>query len=164
LKGGLLALCLAAGLAGAGGLRALPVHAQSPSPGVVVFDLGDQAVSGTTWSYSGSYGVTAGAFESVTVSNYGYCFLGPNDPRAGSAHAGAVYWSTDLTPAAPSGGSFTYSGSLVPGRGGNVTGSVTVSTNGDPSNPSTQVVVTLSGSDLSFYQGNSLKLCLIGSN
>ncbi len=160
----LLGLCLAAGLAGAGGLRVAPARAQSPSPGIVVYDLGDQSVSGTSWSYSGDFGVTAGAYEAVTVSNYGYCFLGPNDPRAGTAHAAAVYWYAQLLAQAPSGSTYTFAGDLVPGRGGNVKGSVTVATNGDPSNASTHVDVSLSGSDLSSYRDNSLKVCLFGSN
>jgi len=164
LKGWLIALCLASCLAGAGGLRAARVLAQSSSPGVAVYDLGDQAVSGTTWSFSGDFAVTAGAFEAVTVSNYGYCFLGPNDPREGTAHAGGVFWFTDLTgPAGPDNG-YTYDGTFRAGRGGDVKGKVTVSTNGDPSNPTTHVDASLSGSDLNFYQDNTLKLCLIGSN
>jgi hypothetical protein len=160
----LLALCLAAGLAGAGCLHAVPARAQSVSPGVVVYDLGDVNVNGTSWSFSGDFAVTAGAFESVTISNYGYCFVGPNDPRAGTAHAGGVFWFTQLTPAPPTPSGTTYTGMLNSGRGGNVQGSVTVMSNGDPTNPSTHVDATLSGSDLSNFSGNTLKVCLLGSN
>src|SRR5579884_4352052 len=106
--GWLPALCLAAGLAGVGSLSVAHVRAQSVSPGVVLYDLGDQSVSGTNWSFSGDFAVTAGAFESVTVSNYGYCFVGPNDPRAGTAHAAAVFWFTELKAMPPADGSFKY--------------------------------------------------------
>ena len=160
----LLAVCLVAGLAGAGSLRAAPARAQTVNPGVVLYDLGDQAVSGTSWSFSGDFAITAGAFESVTISNYGYCFVGPNDPRAGTAHAAAVFWFTELNTMPPADNTFKYTGTLNSGRGGNVQGTVSISTNGDPSNPSTHVDVSLSGSDLSNFSGNTLKVCLLGSN
>jgi hypothetical protein len=160
----LLALCLAAGLAGAGSLRVPLVRAQSANQGVVVYDLGDQTVSGTSWSLSGDYAVTAGAYDSITISNYGYCFLGPNDPRAGSAHAAAVYWYAELHAKPPQDNGYVYSGELVAGRGGNVKGSVTVTTTGDPTNATTHVDISLSGSDLNYYQGNDFKACLFGSN
>jgi hypothetical protein len=140
------------------------VRAQSAQQGISLYDLGDQKVSLTSWNFSGDFAVYAGAFESVTVTNYGYCFVGPNDPRAGTAHAGGVFWYAELQAHPPTQNGYTFDGDFSGGRGSNVTGHVTVTTNGDQSNPSTHVDVSLSGSDLSFYSDNTLKVCLLGSS
>lgn len=138
--------------------------AQSSQSGIVFYDVGSQTVSGSSWNFSGDFQITAGAWESITITNYGYCFAGPNDPRAGTAHAGGVFWFTELQASPPTNSGYTYTAKLKPGRGGNTDGTVTVTTNGDPSNPNTHVDVSLSGSDLNFYQDNTLDVCLLGSS
>jgi len=138
--------------------------AQSSQPGVALYPLGSQAISGTDWSFSGDFAVTAGTWESVTISNYGYCFVGPNDPRAGTAHAGGVFWFGELQAQAPQSDQYVFTGTLASGRGGNVSGQVTVTTNGDPSAPLTHIDASLSGGDLSYFNGEGLNVCLLGSS
>lgn len=72
------------------------VLAQSAQQGITLQDLGSLAVTGTDWDFVTDVQISAGAWESVTISNYGYCFVGPNDPRAGTAHAAAVFWFGEL--------------------------------------------------------------------
>lgn len=138
--------------------------AQASQPGIALYPLGSQAISGTDWSFSGDFAVSAGAWESVTIGNYGYCFVGPNDPRAGTAHAGGVFWFGELQLQAPQANQYVFSGTLASGRGGSVTGQVTVTTNGDPGSPQTHIDASLAGSDLSYFNGESLSVCLLGSN
>jgi hypothetical protein len=137
--------------------------AQSGQSGVAFWDLGGAQISGNVWNFSGDFAISAGAWESVTISNYGDCFVGPNDPRAGTAHAGAVYWFAELTPQQPQDSSFTYIGNLMPGRGGNAAGQVTISSTQGP-DAVTHIDVSISGSDLGFYQDNTLEVCLLGSS
>lgn len=153
-----LLLAISALVAGSGRHAA----AQSAQSGITFQDLGSQKVTGTDWNFSADFAISAGAWESITIANYGYCFVGPNDPRAGTAHAGGVFWYTVLQPQAP-GAVDTYTGDLKPARGGNVSGHVTVTTT-PGATPDTHVDVTLSGSDLNFYQDNSLEVCLLGSS
>jgi hypothetical protein len=138
--------------------------AQSPQPGIALYPLGSQAINGTDWSFSGDFAITAGAWESVTVSNYGYCFVGPNDPRAGTAHAGAVFWFGELQAQPPQTGGYVFAGALASGRGGNSSGQTTVTTNGDPASPLTHIDLSLSGNDLSYFSGQNLGVCLLGSD
>ena len=140
-----------------------PLSAQNAEPGIAFWDLGGSQVSGTEWDFSGDFAISAGAWESLTISNYGYCFVGPNDPRAGTAHAAAVYWFSELTPQQPMDSTFIYTGTLMPGRGGNISGQVTISSTQGP-DAVTHVAITLSGSDLSFFQDNTLEACLLGSS
>jgi hypothetical protein len=140
-----------------------PVLAQSAEPGILLWDLGSVTVTGTDWSFTSDLPISAGAWESVTISNYGYCFVGPNDPRAGTAHAAAVFWYAELAAAPPDASGYTFTGTLRAGRGGNVAGKVTVKMM-QGLTPSTHIDATLSGSDLSSYQDNDLKFCLLGSS
>jgi hypothetical protein len=135
--------------------------AQSPQPGIALQDLGSKSVTSTDWSFSGDFDISAGAWESVTISNYGYCFVGPNDPRAGTAHAGGVFYFAELAAQPPGSDGYSFTGDITPGRGGNVSGQVTVTTS---ISTGTHVDVTLSGSDLSFYKDNKLQVCLLGSS
>jgi len=144
--------------------RPRAASAQSAQPGIALYPLGSQAISGTEWSFSGDFAIAAGAWESVTISNYGYCFVGPNDPRAGTAHAGGVFWFGELQPQAPQANQYVFTGTLASGRGGSVAGQVTLTTNGDPSSPQTHLEASLSGSDLSYFSGESLSVCLLGSS
>lgn len=157
----LAAVLLCALLAAAGAPASRSASAQS---GIALYDLGSQEVSGTDWSFAGDFAVAAGAWESVTVSNYGYCFVGPNDPRAGTAHAGGVFWFGELLAQPPQDNNYIFAGELRSGRDGGTTGRVRVTTSGDFSAPATHVDVSLSGSDLSFFEGNSLEVCLLGSS
>jgi hypothetical protein len=141
------------------GLGAFRAVAQAPVPGITFQDLGTVDVTGTDWIFSGDFQIHAGAWESVTISNYGYCFVGPNDPREGTAHAAGVYWFAELSPDGP--GAPNFSGNLMPGRGGNVSGQVSVST---PSDGVTHIDARLSGSDLNFFKDNKLQVCLLGSS
>ena len=138
--------------------------AQSPQPGIALYPLGSQMINGSNWSFSGDLSVTAGAWESVTISNYGYCFVGPNDPRAGTAHAGGMFWFGELQAQPPQAAGYLFSGTLANGRGGSSGGMVTVTTNGDPSSPATHIDASLSGSDLTYFAGDSLTVCLLGSS
>jgi hypothetical protein len=138
------------------------VLAQSAQSGITFQDLGSVSVTGSDWSFATDLPTGAGAWESVTISNYGYCFVGPNDPRAGTAHAAAVFWFAELKAAPPDASGYTFTGALEAERGGNVAGQVKVTTM-QGLNPTTHVEATLSGSDLSFYQGNDLEVCLLGS-
>jgi hypothetical protein len=151
-----LALALGGGLA-----PARHVVAQQ-QPGIRLYNLGSQKVSGRTWSFSGDFPIGAGAWESLTVSNYGYCFVGPNDPRAGTAHAAAVFWFTELSPD-ESGDDQSFTGTLASDRS-MATGDATVTTTDDGSGPMTHVEMTISGNDLRFYQDNTLTACLLGSS
>jgi hypothetical protein len=137
------------------------VLAQSPNAGIALQDLGGQNVSGTTWNFSGDFAVSAGAWESVTITNYGYCFVGPNDPRAGTAHAAGVFYYTDLS-VMPGRDGYTFKGTFKPGRGGDVTGTVTVVMS--QTTGMTHIDATLSGNDLQYYQDNTLEVCLLGSS
>src|SRR5712692_3064803 len=119
--------------------------AQSSQPGIKLHNLGSVPVIGSDWSFSLDIGISAGAWESVTVSNYGYCFVGPNDPREGTAHAAGVFWFGELKPLGPGDGFF---GTLEPGRGGNVKGTVTVTS---PTAGTTHIEAALSGSDLNYF-------------
>jgi hypothetical protein len=138
-----------------------PALAQSPNPGIALQDLGGQNVSGTTWNFSGDFAVTAGAWESVTITNYGYCFVGPNDPRAGTAHAAGVFYYTDLS-VMPGRDGYTFKGTFKPGRGGDVTGTVTAVMS--QTTGMTHIDITLTGNDLQYYQDNTLEVCLLGSS
>jgi hypothetical protein len=135
--------------------------AQSANPGITFQDLGGQNVSGNSWSFSGDFPVSAGAWESVTITNYGYCFAGPNDPRAGTAHAAGVFYYTDLS-VMPGRDGYTFKGTIKPGRGGNVMGTVTIVMS--QTTGMSHVDISLSGSDLQYYQDNTLEVCLLGSN
>lgn len=137
--------------------------AQSATPGITLWDLGGSQISGTEWDFSGDFAINAGAWESLTISNYGYCFVGPNDPRAGTAHAGAIYWFTELTPQQPQDSTFSYTGNLMSGRGLNTSGQVTITSSQGP-DAVTHIDITISGSDLSFFQDNTLEACLLGSS
>jgi len=149
------------------GSAALPrpqhASAQSAQPGIAFWDLGGSQVSGTEWDFSGDFAISAGAWESVTISNYGYCFVGPNDPRAGSAHAGAIYWFTELTPQQPQDSTFSYTGNLISARGPSTPGRVTITASQGP-DAVTHVSIRISGSDLSYFQDNTLEVCLLGSS
>ena len=131
--------------------------------GIALWDLGAQPVSGTAWVFEGDFALGAGAWESLTISNYGYCWVGPNDPRAGTAHAAAVYWFTELQPQPPSGSSMIYTGVLQSGRSSAV-GAATITTAEDSTGPVTHVDVTISGNDLTYLQDNTLDVCLLGSS
>jgi hypothetical protein len=157
VKATLALLLLPALVAGAFGVHRS--SAQSANPGITFQDLGTVDVTGNDWSFTGDFQIRAGAWESLTISNYGYCFVGPNDPREGTAHAAAVYWFGELTPDSPGSGDFT--GTLQAGRGGNVTGRVHITS---PSSGTTHIDATLSGSDLSFFKDNKLQVCLLGSS
>jgi len=137
------------------------VAGQSTQLGISLQDLGGVNVTGNNWNFSGDFQVSAGAWESVTISNYGYCFVGPNDPRAGTAHAAAVFYFAQLDAQPPGRDGYTFKGELKAGRGGNVAGQVTVTTS---ISTGTHIEATLSGSDLSFYQDNTLEVCLLGSS
>ena len=137
----------------------------SAQSGIAFYDLGSQAVSsGTDWTFSADFAISAGAWESVTVTNYGYCFVGPNDPRAGTAHAGGVFWFAELQAQPPQNGGYVFTGSLANGRINSPPGNVTVTTNGDPASPRTHIEATLSRNDPSFFQGENLEVCLLGSS
>ena len=153
------AVLLSAGLAGSHPR----VLAQSAQQGITLQDLGSLAVTGSDWTFVTDVPVGSGAWESVTISNYGYCFVGPNDPRAGTAHAAAVFWFGELKAAPPDASGYSFTGTLKSERGGNVTGHVQVATT-QSSSPTTHVEATLSGSDLSNYQDNNLEVCLLGSS
>jgi hypothetical protein len=146
------------------GVSFLPVSAQPAQSAITLFSLGPAAVSGTDWTFSDDVAIGAGAFESVTVTNYGYCFVGPNDPRAGTAHAGGAYWFGELQAQAPQSGGYIFTGGLSGGHGSQASGRVTVTTNGDPSAPLTHVDVSLSGDDLTYLSGESLNICLLASD
>lgn len=133
--------------------------------GIAMYDLGDQVPTGSQWSFSGDFCVSAGAWESVTISNYGWCFSGPNDPRAGTAHAGAIYWYAELESAPPTNAGYAFTGNLVAEREqstANISGSVTVTAGADLT--TTHIDASLSDSSLAFFQGNPLKVCLLGSS
>lgn len=136
-------------------------HLMAQSAGVALWDLGSQPVSGTDWDFQGDFAIGAGAWESLTISNYGYCWVGPNDPRAGTAHAGAVYWFTELQPQPLSASGVPYTGTL---QRGNMAGEVTITTTDDGTGPVTHIQVTITGSDLQFFQDNTLGVCLLGSS
>jgi hypothetical protein len=135
--------------------------AQSANPGISLQDLGGLNVSGTTWNFSGDFPVSAGAWESVTITNYGYCFVGPNDPRAGTAHAAGVFYYTDLS-VEPGRDGYTFKGMFKPGRGGNVMGTVNIVMS--QTTGMSHVDISLSGSDLQYYQDNTFEVCLLGSS
>jgi hypothetical protein len=156
---GAAAACLLLGA----GLCWLPASAQPAQPGITLYTLGPTAITGTDWAFSGDFAIGAGAFESVTVTNYGSCFVGPNDPRAGTAHAGGAYWFGELQAQPPQSGGHVFTGGLSAGHGSQATGSVAVTTNGDPSSPLTHIDVSLSGSDLTYLAGESLSVCLLAS-
>jgi hypothetical protein len=147
----------------------LSARAQSGQAGVQLTDLGVQKPTGGNWSFKGDFAITAGAFESITVTTADRCFAGPLDPRIGAEDYARLFFFQLAGPAGPDGvNGFTYSayrdnGFTAPG-GVDVTGSATVSTNRDASKPATHVEVTLSGSGLDSYSGSSLRVCLLGSN
>ncbi len=131
------------------------------SIGIVLWDLGSQPISGTTWDFEDDFTIGAGAWESLTISNYGYCWVGPNDPRAGTAHAGAVYWFTELQTRPQSASGSTYTGTL---QLGNMAGTARITTTNDGSGPVTHVQLSLAGSDFMYFQDNTLQVCLLGSS
>jgi hypothetical protein len=131
--------------------------------GVVLWDLGSQPVSGATWQFDGDFAIAAGAWESLTISNYGYCWVGPNDPRAGTAHADAVFWFTELQPQPPATSGTVYSGTLKSERSA-AGGDATITSTEDPSGSVTHVHLTISGSGLTNWQDEALEVCLLGSS
>jgi len=131
--------------------------------GITLWDVGSQRISGTSWEFDGDFAINAGAWESLTVSNSSYCWVGPNDPHAGTAHAGAVWWFTELTTNPQGGGDMVYTGSLRGERSADV-GQATITTTDDGTNAVTHVQITISGSDLMYYQDNTLEVCLLGSS
>lgn len=159
-----IAATLIVSIAFAAGLAAgsHPAAAQSTQAGIALQDLGGQNVTSTSWNFSGDFQVSAGAWESVTITNYGYCFVGPNDPRAGTAHAAGVFYYAELESGPPGRDGYTFKGTFKAGRGGNVSGTVTVTSS--TSTGATHVDATLSGSDLQYYQDNTLEVCLLGSS
>lgn len=133
--------------------------------GIAMVDLGDQVPAGSQWSFSGDFCVSAGAWESVTISNYGWCFSGPNDPLAGTAHAGAIYWYAELASTPPTNAGYTFTGNLVAEReqnNANISGSVTLTASADLT--MTHIDASLSDSNLTYFQDNPLKVCLLGSS
>src|SRR5712692_11287334 len=87
--------------------------AQSSQPGIKLHNLGSDPVIGSDWSFSLDIGISAGAWESVTVSNYGYCFVGPNDPREGTAHAGGVFYFAQLAAQPPGRDGYGFTGEII---------------------------------------------------
>jgi hypothetical protein len=149
-------------------LQVGPARAQSVQQGIQLFDLGVQQVSGTNWNFSGAFAISAGAFESVTISNSATCWVGPVDPRLDSRY-GMLFFFQLAGPAGPDNtNGYTYDAypdnGFVAGGNAGVSGSATVSTNRDSSSPATHVEITLSGSGLSAYSGQSLRVCLLGSS
>jgi hypothetical protein len=149
-------------------LQAGQARAQSTQQGIQLFDLGDQQVTGTSWSFSDDFAITAGAFESLTISNSDFCWVGPVDPRLGSRY-GLLFFFQLAGPAGPDNrNGFTYD--AYPGNGffgggnGDVAGSATISTNRNPSSPATHVEITLSGTGLRAYSDQTLRVCLLGSS
>ena len=146
----------------AGDLMGPPRRVTAQDSGIALWDLGTKKISGNIWNFEGDFAIDAGAWESVTVSNYNYCFVGPNDPREGTAHAGAIFWFTELQAMPFSEQGPNYTGTLQSGRS-NDAGRVAITTTYSGTTANTHVSVTISGSDLMYYQDNTLGVCLLGS-
>ena len=135
-------------LCGACQLAIAPIaHAQTaappPQPGVLA---GQMEVTGPTWSFQSTLADVSGPWASATVTNTN-CTT-PYLP--GSAQAGAVIFTTPLTPA-------TTSGVLEPFRGSAATGQITLAPMADRGG--TTVTASLSGLE-PFVQGTTLSVCL----
>lgn len=149
-------------------------HRLAAQSAASVYDLGSQAATQKSgqwpdWSFAADLDLGTQDWTGINVVNT-TCFLGPDDPNAGTAHAGAIGWYAQLRPAPGPSGLLVLAGTLNPIEGTNASGSVTVIPAHDVSPPPlarpadslTHVNVQIHGLE-DFAEGNDFRVCLGGS-
>lgn len=131
--------------------------AQGPGFNPAGVPIGVLQVSGSTWNFDGSVPAGSGPWTSVSVTN-GSCNR-PSMP--GTAQAGLIIFTAELTPTPTPAGINAWQGNLTAVQGSMATGHVRVVTPAT-ANPLTQVDVTIYGLE-EFAQGNSFWVCLEGA-
>jgi hypothetical protein len=145
-----LAAVLATGLLAAAPAAAAQSTAAAPQPGVRV---GQLAVSGATWDFSGDLANEGGPWGSVTITNTNCT----SPYRPGTAQAGAVIFTAPLGPAAGAGGPAPLTGNLQGFKGSAATGQVRLAPLADTGG--THVEASLTGLE-PFVAGTTLSVCL----
>jgi hypothetical protein len=159
-------LCYAAlaALALMAGVGALP-HPAAAQSYSVVYDVGSlkaSAPAGTwpDWTFAADVDIGTSSWVAVNVVNAD-CFIGANDPRSGTANAGAIAWYAQLYPAPGPLGYVIVGGTLNPVEGTQATGQMTVSSH--PGVDSfTRVSVQIGNLD-QFAQDNTFRVCVAGA-
>ncbi|HTE84116.1 MAG TPA: hypothetical protein VK821_05235 [Dehalococcoidia bacterium] len=127
-----------------------------------MFDIGAQTASAAAgkwpnWTFTADVTLGSGAWVAVNVTNTP-CFIGPNDPLAGTAHAGAIAWYALLQPLPMKGAGQVWDGTLSPIEGTGAVGNVQVAA--DPGVPGlTHVRVSIPSLE-EFAQDNTFDVCL----
>ena len=127
---------------------------QQPSPGATV---GSLFAAGSTWNFDGTITAGAGPWASVTVTN-----TNCSTPyRPGTAQAGAIIFTAQLTATQTQTSQTIYQGDLLPFTGSNATGHVRIVTPAG-ADPASQVDASLWGLEM-FALNNTFSVCLTGS-
>src|ERR1700693_3130806 len=79
-------------------------------------NLGSLPAASSTWNFDSDDHIGSGPWQSVNVTNTP-CFSGPGDPRAGTAHAGAIAWYAELHAVPTQTPHSIYEGDLMPIEG-----------------------------------------------
>ena len=143
----LLLLAAAPALAQQGG-------APQPQPGALV---GSQRVTGPTFDFDGDIAADNFPFTLVTVTNTNCT----TPYRPGTAQAGAIIFTAQLTATQTQTSQTIYQGDLLPFTGSNATGHVRIVTPAG-ADPASQVDASLWGLEM-FALNNTFSVCLTGS-
>jgi hypothetical protein len=153
-----------AALALMAGLGALPREAAAQSYSVL-YDVGSlkasaQAGAWPNWTFATDVDIGTSTWVAVNIVNTD-CFIGANDPRSGTANAGAIAWYAQLYPAPSPFGYVIYGGMLGHVEGTQATGQVAISIH--PGVDSfTHVSVQVSNLE-QFAQDNTFRVCVAGT-
>jgi hypothetical protein len=131
----------------------------------VLYDVGSLKASPQegqwpNWSFAADVDIGSSNWVAVNVVNTD-CFIGADDPRSGTANAGAIAWYAQLRPSPSPAGSLIWAGTLSPVEGTSASGRVTVTAR--PSVDSyTSVRVEIRDME-EFAQDNTFKVCIAGT-
>jgi LppP/LprE lipoprotein len=133
-----------------------PVFAQVP-PAVSGVSAGTLSVSGGTWTFDADIALGGGPWMGVIVTNLSSCDRPL--PIPGTAQAGAIVFTAQLSAVASQTGHTVSEGDLLPFRGSAASGYVLLTTPQEPGAP-THVDAGLFGLE-QFAVNNTLRVCLV---
>lgn len=150
---------MAAGITLAG---ALWLHGGVATAQAPVVDVGSLPVTQSTWHFDSNFQGNTLNWASVTITNSGSCFSGPDNPRPGTASAGLIIYYGTLAPVPGPLGVSVYSGNVEGTMGSAGVGTVRVSAP-VTLNPVTHVDASLWNLE-QWVEGNTLSVCLTPGN